>query len=134
MINNNNIQEQQKDSLLPPPEILMKYQELGIGEDLLELVKAEQEHRHTLQNKYQVNYRMGQLFGFIICLLFICNIFRLIGDGYSIEAYILFGIFSLLLLTITLEVRSGKKATAKRASTTTRNRVAQRRNASKNYR
>ena len=131
----NNSQEQQKDSLLPPPEILLKYQELGINKNLIELVKAEQEHRHLLQNKYQINYRMGQLFGFILCLTFIIGIFKSMNNGYITESYILTGIFCLLVLLISIIVRSNKKTTTRRTSSTTiRSRTPQRRNSTRNYR
>ena len=117
---NNNLQEQ-KDSLLPPPEILVRYQELGINDDLIELVKAEQKHRHMLQNKYQLSYRVGQIFGLLICLSFISGIFKLASNGYKTEAYIFFGLFSLLLIIITLLLRTNKKQIIRRTTTTTRN-------------
>ena len=115
MINNNNLE--QKDSLLPPPEILVKYQELGKGDDIIKLVKKEQEHRHLLQKKYQTNYRMGQLFGFILCALIIVNIFSLLKAGMKIESYIMLGIFSLLTIIICFITRT-KKASIKRTTNT----------------
>ena len=78
----NNVE--QKDSLLPPPEIISRYKELGIDNDIIDLVKNEQEHRHILQNKYQNNYRMGQIFGFLLCALVIVNVFNLIKMGLMI--------------------------------------------------
>lgn len=129
----NNIQEQ-KDSLLPPPEILVKYQELGINEDLLELVKMEQEHRHILQKKYQLSYRMGQLFGFILSLVFILGIFKLINNSYITEAYVISGIFVATLIVLTVLVRKNNKRTTTRRTTTTRApRSTQPRRSSRNY-
>ena len=129
----NNIQEQ-KDSLLPPPEILVKYQELGINEDLLELVKMEQEHRHILQKKYQLSYRMGQLFGFILSLVFILGIFKLINNSYITEAYVISGIFVATLIVLTVLVRKNNKRTTTRRTTTTRApRSTQPRRGSRNY-
>ena len=128
MINNNNLE--QKDSLLPPPEILVKYQELGKGDDIIKLVKKEQEHRHLLQKKYQTNYRMGQLFGFILCALIIVNIFSLMKAGMKIESYIMLGIFSLLTIIICFITRT-KKANTKRTSTNNNIKRTQRR---KSYR
>ena len=106
----NNIE--QKDSLLPPPEILVKYQELGKGEDIIKLVKKEQEHRHMLQKKYQLNYRMGQIFGFILCVLIIIGTFSLVNNGYSTEAYILLAIFFILTIAVCFITRT--KAPVKR--------------------
>ena len=129
----NNIQEP-KDSLLPPPEILVKYQELGINEDLLELVKIEQEHRHILQKKYQLSYRMGQLFGFILSLVFILGIFKLINNSYITEAYVISGIFVATLIVLTVLVRKNNKRTTTRRTTTTRApRSTQPRRGSRNY-
>lgn len=129
----NNIQEP-KDSLLPPPEILVKYQELGINEDLLDLVKAEQEHRHILQKKYQLSYRMGQLFGFILSLVFILGIFKLINNSYITEAYIISGIFVITLIVLTMLVRkNNKRPTARRTTTTRTPRTSQPRRSIRNY-
>lgn len=100
----NNIE--QKDSLLPPPEIISRYKELGIGNDIIELVKSEQEHRHILQNKYQNNYRMGQVFGFLLCALVIANVFNLIKMGLMLEAYIMLGSFSVLTIMICFLTRT----------------------------
>lgn len=129
----NNIQEQ-KDSLLPPPEILVKYQELGINEDLLELVKIEQEHRHFLQKKYQLSYRMGQLFGFILSLIFMCGIFELIKNNNITEAYVISGIFVITLIILTILVRKNNKRSTTRKITTTRTpRTTQPRRSIRNY-
>ena len=102
MINNS----EQRDSLLPPPEIISRYKELGVGEDIIKLVKKEQEHRHILQNKYQNNYRMGQIFGFLLCSLVIINIFKLIRIGLVFESYIMLTSFSLLAVVICFLTRT----------------------------
>lgn len=102
MINNS----EQRDSLLPPPEIISRYKELGVGEDIIKLVKKEQEHRHILQNKYQNNYRMGQIFGFLLCSLVIINIFKLIKIGLVFESYIMLISFSLLTVVICFLTRT----------------------------
>lgn len=102
MINNS----EQRDSLLPPPEIISRYKELGVGEDIIKLVKKEQEHRHILQNKYQNNYRMGQIFGFLLCSLVIINIFKLIKIGLVFESYVMLISFSLLTVVICFLTRT----------------------------
>lgn len=131
MINN----QEQRDSLLPPPEILTKYKESGMSEDLIELVRTEQEHRHILQNKYQLSYRMGQIFGFVLSFTVIYNVFNLMNNGYTKESYFLLAIFSLLLVIITFLVRNNRKTTTRRNNNTTRNRntYSPRRNV-RNYR
>lgn len=115
MLNNT----EQKDSLLPPPEIISRYKELGVGEDIIKLVKKEQEHRHVLQNKYQNNYRMGQFFGFLLCVLVIINIFYLIKIGFTIEAYSMLACFSILTIAICFITRT-KSCTRRKISTNSR--------------
>lgn len=114
----NNVE--QKDSLLPPPEIISRYKELGIGNDIIDLVKNEQEHRHILQNKYQNNYRMGQIFGFLLCALVIVNVFNLIKMDLMVEAYIMLGSFSILTIMICFLTRT--KGTIRKRNTTINNR------------
>ena len=126
MINNSNLE--QKDSLLPPPEILVKYQELGKGDDIIKLVKKEQEHRHLLQKKYQTNYRMGQIFGFILCALIIINIFSLLKAGMKIESYIMLGVFSLLTIIICFITRTKKTSTKRTTNTSSIKRNLRRKN------
>ena len=126
MINNSNLE--QKDSLLPPPEILVKYQELGKGDDIIKLVKKEQEHRHLLQKKYQTNYRMGQIFGFILCALIIINIFSLLKAGMKIESYIMLGVFSLLTIIICFVTRTKKTGTKRTTNTSSIKRNLRRKN------
>lgn len=40
-----------KSSVLPTPEELEKYAELGYADTILSIVKAEQDHRHQVDNK-----------------------------------------------------------------------------------
>ena len=114
MINNNLNNENRKDSILPPPEILVKYEELGIGEDLIDLIKKEQEHRHSLQKKYARAYFCGQMFGFILSMTFIYEIFKLVQMEYMKEAYILFALFAILIIVITIILRSEKRSIQRR--------------------
>lgn len=129
---NSNSQEQ-KDSLLPPPEILVKYQELGINEDLINLVKIEQEHRHKLQNGYQLSYRIGQLFGFIIALFFLHGIFKMANNGKILQTYIIFGLFALLITILTIISKSGRKQTIKKTINVRNTRIQNQRRNSRNY-
>ena len=102
--NYNNINNMEKE-LLPSPELLAKYKELGLGEDLAKLVKEEQEHRHNLQKKYLINYRIGQLFGFILILFFLKLVFGLVEKGFRTEAYVLSGVYVLSTLIIVIILR-----------------------------
>lgn len=112
----NNSSQERKDSLLPPPEILTKYEELGIGEDLIDLVQKEQEHRHNLQKKYLKAYRTGQLFSYILSLLFLYGIFILVKLDYVREAYVIMGLFVVLIIAITLIIRLDKKPSSRKNS------------------
>ena len=87
------------EAFLPPIELLKKYEDMGMGGDLIKLIKTEQEHRLSLQKKYYIQYMIGQLFGFVISMYFFYNIFKLVLADKSIHAYILSAIF-LLLVTI----------------------------------
>ncbi len=118
MINNNLSNENRKDSILPPPEILVKYEELGIGDDLISLVKKEQEHRHLLQKKYARVYFYGQLFNFILSTLFIYEVFKLVRIEYTKEAYILFALFAALIIVVTIILKSEKRSTQRRRAAT----------------
>ena len=98
-----------KDPLLPPVELLVKYKDLGLGENLVELVKEEQKHRHELQKKYLISYRLGQIFSFIIILFFLKSIFDLIKYGYKLEVYILASILSISTFIIIIFLRFNNK-------------------------
>lgn len=103
--NNNNTEKE----LLPPPELLTRYKELGLGENLVEIVKKEQEHRHNLQKKYLLSYRIGQLFGFILILFFLKLVFGLMEKGFKTEAYIFTGVFILATFIIVIILRVNNK-------------------------
>ncbi len=118
MISNNLNNENKKDSILPPPEILARYEELGIGEDLINLIEKEQEHRHLLQKKYFRVYRCGQVFSFILSLLFVYELFKLIRMDYIKEAYIIFVLFAALIIIVTMILRSEKRNVQKRRAAT----------------
>lgn len=110
----NNLNQERKDSLLPPPEILTKYEELGIGEDLIDLIQKEQEHRHNLQKKYLKAYRTGQLFSYLLSLVFLYGIFKLVKLDYVREAYIILSLFTVLIIAVTLIIRFDKKPNSRK--------------------
>jgi uncharacterized membrane protein len=99
---------ERRDSLLPPVEVLERYEELQGGRDLINLVKIEQEHRHRLQNKYSNSHRLGQVLSFIVTVYFIYEIFALIKLDYIKEAYIVSGIFSSMVLGVALVLKANR--------------------------
>lgn len=100
--------KEQVEAFLPPIELLQKYEELGMGEDLIKLVTTEQKHRLELQKKYFLHYRFGQLFSFLLSAYFCYNVFELIKLGNRQDAYILFGIFVFLLCFVYVNSRKDK--------------------------
>ena len=106
----NNLQQEKKETLLPPPELLERYEGIskGLSKDLVELVKKEQEHRHKLQDKYLAHFRYGQIFGsaFLIFVLYI--IFDLAKYGYAKTAYGLAIIFGVLIIFILMQYKKDK--------------------------
>jgi uncharacterized membrane protein len=102
------------DSLLPPPEVLERYRELGMGENLVDLIRAEQKHRHALQNRYAISYRVGQITGMVAVLYYFYGVFNLIGRGLEKQAYTLTYILSGLVLLSVLIIRRKKDEVAKR--------------------
>jgi uncharacterized membrane protein len=107
--NNNKI-----EALLPPPEVLEKYKELGLGGGLIELVKEEQKHRHLLQNKYAVSYRIGQIVSLIIILYYLYGTFKLISNDMERQAYILTGMIGFVVLTAVVLVRRRRDIVTKK--------------------
>ena len=90
------------DAMQPPPELLERYKDLGYGENLVELIKEEQEHRHKLQNRYASAYRCGQFFSAIISAFTIYKIFELILIGKETQGYIMSGVFVGLVIIVSL--------------------------------
>lgn len=105
----NNTQEK-KDSLLPPPELLERYEGIskGLSKNLIELVKKEQLHRQKLQNKYLMHFRLGQLFGSIFLIYVIYMIFNLAKSGYSTLACLMSVVFGLLIVLILFQYKKDK--------------------------
>lgn len=105
----NNIQEK-KETLLPPPELLERYESIskGLSKELVGLVKKEQEHRHKLQEKYLLHFRCGQLFGSLFLLYVIFMIFDLARHGDFALAYLMAAMFGLLIVLILLQYKKDK--------------------------
>ncbi|MDR2777358.1 MAG: hypothetical protein LBB24_01140 [Rickettsiales bacterium] len=120
MINTSRPNEGNDDSrenfLLPPPDILVKYKNSGMGRELIDFVRREQEYRHELEINRVLNHRIGQWLGFAVYLFFFGGIFRLVGQGHTEEAYIVSALFcSLVLVAILMTRRAGGSFTGKRS-------------------
>ena len=126
-----NINQEKKESLLPPPELLERYEQIskGLSKNLVDLVKKEQDHRHKLQNKYLLHFRIGQFFGIIILSYIVYSIFDLFKNEKTIPAYILTTVFVALILFILGQYRKDRlKAVAKKSDNNLKN------NTKRNYR
>lgn len=105
----NNIEEK-KDILLPPPELLERYESIykGMSKDLVKLVEKEQEHRHEMQNKYLMHFKCGQFFGGIFLTAIIFMIFCLILHHHYEMGLIMTAMFGLLIILILIQYRKDK--------------------------
>lgn len=115
----NNIQ--QKETLLPPPELLERYEGIskGLSKDLVDLIKKEQEHRHALQDKYLMHFRIGQIFGAIFLIYIISMVFETAKNGNFAIAYLMAGLFGLLIVLILFQYKKDRMVSVAR---NTRNR------------
>lgn len=114
MNNNTQHNKEKVEAFLPPAELIQKYEELGIGEDLISLVREEQEHRHRLQKKYLLCYIIGQILGFVLSFIVAHGVYDLILKGYQKEAYILLGVFFVLTIYIFSSVRKDRDTTKRK--------------------
>jgi len=118
----NTVQErkdsERKETLLPPPELLERYEEIskGLSKDLVELVKNEQNHRHKLQDAYLMHFRMGQAFGACFLLFVIYKIFEIANNGNLGMAYAMSAMFGLLIVLILLQYKKDKLSAVMRNS------------------
>ena len=109
MNENNNVQHQDKaDAFLPPVELIQRYEELGIGEDLMSVVKDEQEHRHGIQKRYIFCYILGQITSFALTVLVFFGIYKLILSGLKTEAYTLLGVYVMLFVFAFVKARKDR--------------------------
>lgn len=106
----NNITQEKKEILLPPPELLERYESIskGLSKDLVEIIKKEQMHRHELQDKYLMHFRFGQFFGAVFLIFVIYMIFDLAKSGNLTLAYSLTGVFGVLIFLILLQYKKDK--------------------------
>lgn len=107
---NNNMNQEKKETLLPPPELLERYESIskGLSKDLVELVKKEQEHRHKLQDKYLMHFRCGQFFGALFLVVVIYLIFDLAKCGCLEIAYTMLGVFAFIIILILMQYKKDK--------------------------
>ena len=128
-----NIIQEKKEILLPPPELLERYESIskGLSKDLIELVKKEQLHRHKLQDRYLMHFRLGQIFGSLFLIYIIYMIFDLAKTGNLTIAYLMSAMFGLLIVLILLQYKKDKLSAVIRNSSKTNNGQNRRNN---NYR
>lgn len=126
--------QEKKETLLPPPELLERYEGIskGLSRDLIELVKREQEHRHNLQRKYFFHFRCGQIFGAMFLLYIIYMIFELARYGNFTLAYFMTAMFGLLIVLILMQYKKDKLSAVIRNSVKSQQNSYNRRNG--NYR
>ncbi len=129
-----NIIQEKRETLLPPPELLERYENIskGLSKDLVDLVKKEQIHRHKLQDRYLMHFRLGQIFGSLFLIYIIYMIFDLAKTGNFTIAYLMSAMFGLLIVLILLQYKKDKLSAIIRNSGKTNNGGQNRRN--NNYR
>lgn len=109
---------ERKETLLPPPELLERYEGIskGLSKELVNLVKREQEHRHRLQNAYLMHFKMGQIFGAAFLIYVIYKIFEIATVGNIAVAYAMTAMFGLLIVLILLQYKKDKLSAVMRNS------------------
>lgn len=107
MNTNNN---ERRETLLPPPELLERYEGIskGLSKNLIDLVKDEQKHRHRLQKKYLNHFRCGQFFGGMFLMYIMFMIFDLARYGDFALAYFMCAMFGLLIVLILMQYKKDK--------------------------
>lgn len=128
----NTVQEK-KETLLPPPELLERYESIsaGLSKDLVELIKNEQLHRHKLQDKYLMHFRLGQIFGSLFLIYVVYMIFNLAINGNFAVAYLMTAMFGLLIVLILSQYRKDKLSAVIRNSSRTSSGIQSRRSSYK---
>lgn len=108
------MQKRRSDSTLPPVELLERYERVakGSSKELIKLVKDEQEHRHNLQRKYAISYRMGQIFSLLFNVYLVTLIAKmyLLSEKGNVALYSVIGFYSFFLIVSILGSRSDRKA------------------------
>jgi uncharacterized membrane protein len=106
--------QQRTDRTLPPVELLERYERVAKGSstELIKLIKEEQEHRHKLQRRYLISYRMGQIFSLLFNVYLVTLIAKiyLLSEKGSIALYSAIGFYILFLLIAIMESKSDRKA------------------------
>lgn len=106
-----------KTSILPPSNILEKYEDLapGSAEKIIDMVDIEQDHRHKFENRALtasiISYRLGQIFGFIFLLASLAATLFLINssaDKYN-AIYLFISALSFYFLITLITARTKNK-------------------------
>lgn len=105
MSENSTNNQDKMDAFLPPVELIQKYEELGIGKDLISIVKDEQIHRHGIQKKYLTCYIFGQISSLILAAIVFLGIYKFMLNGLIIQAYIVLGVYAILFIFAFIKAR-----------------------------
>ncbi|MFI4984109.1 MAG: DUF2335 domain-containing protein [Rickettsiales bacterium] len=100
-------------NILPAPSILESYEEIAPGsvDKIMEMAKAEQEHRHSWENRYLKSMayttRVGQLLGFALAIILIYTCLIIAMDGNeTLASVIAFSGFAFLMIAALASARS----------------------------
>lgn len=100
-------------NILPAPSILESYEEIAPGSvnKILEMAKAEQEHRHAWENKYlrsmAYTTRVGQLLGLALAVILIYTCIIMAMDGNeNLAGVIAFSGFAFLMIAALASAKS----------------------------
>lgn len=99
-----------RDTLLPPAELLERYESIypDSTKELMDMARKEQKHRHSLQRKYLMQFRLGQLFGVIFTGYILFEIFRMLKMGMYVQGYVTLFVFAILIMQIIRVYRSDR--------------------------
>lgn len=110
------ISQEKNEAILPPVELLEKYEKIskGLSKELVSLLKKEQEHRHKMQKMYLRNFRLGQLFGAAFLLFMILVIFELAKNGSTDVSCIMSAVLGILMILIAYKHKKDRANNFKR--------------------
>lgn len=103
------------NNILPAPGILESYEEISAGsvKTILEMAKAEQDHRHNWENRYlramAYTSRVGQLLGFALAIILVYTCMMLAyNEKEGVAAFIAFSGFAFLMIAALSSAKSRK--------------------------
>ncbi|MBL6664419.1 MAG: hypothetical protein ISQ34_01090 [Rickettsiales bacterium] len=91
------------------------------SQNLSDLTKIEQEHRHKIEKQAQFTFRSGQFFGFLYNIGILAIIYNLINKGNSDLALKIFLGHTILIITIIITSQFGKRKSKPRSQGSRKN-------------